>query len=310
MNRRLQILSWVMGFIMIPVDYYAQENEIGEAESSEVFLEEYTDEFQEKFFAALQQKGIGNYDRAINLFLECKQLEPGNAVLDHELARSYLASKQFVLAQQYGIAAVVAKPKDYWVLNTLVEILQGQGALVEGVKAHIPFNDRVLKENLSLIYYRQQNYEEALKILNGMQRSEFARGLSMKINDSLQLGKTAEADKDNSEPVAEKDNPMEHYITIISDLLEKGDFKRAAAVSTEALESFPLQPYFYYASGLVLNRDQKYGEAIDVLESGLDFLLEDVDLANKIYKELADANSALGNSSKANMYLSKIKSGL
>ncbi|NNG09416.1 MAG: hypothetical protein HKM92_04545 [Arenibacter sp.] len=299
-----------MGLIMFPVDYYAQEKEISETESSEVFLEEYTDEFQEKFFAALQQKSIGNYDRAINLFLECKQLDPENPVLDHELARSYLASKQFVMAQQYGIAAVVAKPQDYWVLNTLVEIMQGQGALVEGVKARIPFDDRVLKENLSLIYYRQQNYEEALKILNGMQRSEFARELSMKINDSLQPDKSVEPEMDNVAPAAVEDNPMDQYISIISNLLAKEDFKRAAAVSAEALESFPLQPYFYYSSGLVLSREQKYGEAISILESGLDFLLEDVDLANKIYKELADANRALGNSSKANMYLSKIKSGL
>lgn len=310
MNGRLQILAWILGLIMFPVDYYAQEKEISETESSEVFLEEYTDEFQEKFFAALQQKSIGNYDRAINLFLECKQLDPENPVLDHELARSYLASKQFVMAQQYGIAAVVAKPQDYWVLNTLVEIMQGQGALVEGVKARIPFDDRVLKENLSLIYYRQQNYEEALKILNGMQRSEFARELSMKINDSLQPSKSVEPEMDNVAPAAVEDNPMDQYITIISTLLAKEDFKRAAAVSAEALESFPLQPYFYYSSGLVLSREKKYSEAIRILESGLDFLLEDVDLANKIYKELADANRALGNSSKANMYLSKIKSGL
>lgn len=310
MNGRLQILAWILGLIMFPVDYYAQEKKISETESSEVFLEEYTDEFQEKFFAALQQKSIGNYDRAINLFLECKQMKPENPVLDHELARSYLASKQFVMAQQYGIAAVVAKPQDYWVLNTLVEIMQGQGALVEGVKARIPFDDRVLKENLSLIYYRQQNYEEALKILNGMQRSEFARELSMKINDSLQPDKSVEPEMDNVAPAAVEDNPMDQYISIISNLLAKEDFKRAAAVSAEALESFPLQPYFYYSSGLVLSREQKYGEAISILESGLDFLLEDVDLANKIYKELADANRALGNSSKANMYLSKIKSGL
>lgn len=310
MNGRLQILAWILGLIMFPVDYYAQEKEISETGSAEVFLEEYTDEFQEKFFAALRQKSIGNYDRAINLFLECKQLDPGNPVLDHELARSYLASKQYVMAQQYGIAAVVAKPQDYWVLNTLVEIMQGQGALVEGVKARIPFDDRVLKENLSLIYYRQQNYEEALKILNGMQRSEFARELSMKINDSLRPSKSADPEMDNLAPAAVEDNPMEQYISIISNLLAKADFKRAAAVSAEALESFPLQPYFYYASGLVLSREHKYGEAISILESGLDFLLEDVDLANKIYRELADANRALGNSSKANMYLSKIKSGL
>jgi len=41
----------------------------------------------------------------------------------------------------------------------------------------------------------------------------------------------------------------------------------------------------------------------------LDFLIDDIELGNNIYRELANAHTILGNSSKANMYLSKIKSG-
>lgn len=38
-----------------------------EEESAEISLELYSDEFQEYFFEALKQKGIENYDKAINL---------------------------------------------------------------------------------------------------------------------------------------------------------------------------------------------------------------------------------------------------
>ena len=102
---------------------------------------------------------------------------------------------------------------------------------------------------------------------------------------------------------------MDNFIFSISDYLAKGDYKNASSVSEEALENFPAQPYLYYAYGLSLNKVKKYKEAIMALESGLDYILDDMDLANKIYKELVDANNALGNSSKANMYLSKLKSG-
>ena len=85
MKRRGYIFIFALGLVLIPGPSYAQENEFKEEESSEVFLEEYTDEFQEKFFEALKQKGIENYDRAVNLLLECKRLDPNNSVLDHEL---------------------------------------------------------------------------------------------------------------------------------------------------------------------------------------------------------------------------------
>jgi hypothetical protein len=62
-------------------------------------------------------------------------------------------------------------------------------------------------------------------------------------------------------------------------------------------------------NGLAKRFNNKPNEAIDVLQTALDYLIDDRDLANKIYLELANAHKALGNTSKANEYLSKIKSG-
>lgn len=310
MGRGRYIFLFALGLFLIPIPSSAQENDIKEEESSEVFLEEYTDEFQEKFFEALKQKGIENYDRAVNLFLECKRLDPNNSVLDHELAKAYLASKQLVLAQQYAIAALVDRPDNFWVLNTLVTIVQRQGSPLDVVRDKIPYNNSILQENLAMIYFRQENYENALKILNGMKNNAFSRELTSKINNSIRSMERLENQRDTVIVKVEKENPMDNYVSIISGYLEKGDFKNAEAISVEAMENFPAQPYFYYANGLSLNRGKKHKEAIAVLELGLDYLLDDVDLANEMYKELVDANNALGNSSKANMYLSKIKTGL
>jgi len=309
MRGRVYIFIFALGLLLIPRPSYAQENEIREEDSAEVFLEEYTDEFQEKFFEALKQKGIENYDRAINLLLECKRLDPDNFVLDHELAKAYLASKQIVLAQQYGISALNAMPNNFWVLNTLVDITQRQGLGLEVVKDMIPYNNAKLLENLAIIYFKQENFESALKILNGMEISAFSEDLTSRINNSIKSRENVEIQKDTINVDVEKESPMDNYISNISGLLAKSDFKNAASVSKDALENFPAQPYFYYTYGLSLNKVKKHKEAIEALESGLDYLLDDVDLANKMYKELVDANNALGNSSKANMYLSKLKSG-
>ena len=302
---KLCILLLCMGSLTIPKQSLAQEVE----ESAEVSLEDYSDEFQEIFFEALKQKGIENYDRAINLLLKCKQIDANNTVVDHELAKAYLAGKQYVLAQEFGISSLNAEPENLWYLNTLVDIIQGQGNTVEAIEAMIPYKNSILKENLALIYYRQKNYQKALNILNGIKKSSFAEDLALKINDSIkrqgQLPKTTESQI----TAVSKTSPLEQYRSTMAELISKNDFIALEKVSAEALESFPTQPYFYYANGLALNKNAKHRKAAEVLEAALDFLLDDVELSNKIYRELANAYTTLGNSSRANMYLSKIKSG-
>lgn len=286
---------------------YAQEEE----QSAEVFLEEYTDEFQESFFEALKQKGIQNYDRAIDLFLECKQLDSSNSVIDYELAKAYFLDKQYIQAQEFAIDALKAKPMDFWYLETLLRVLEKQGTSIDAVQQQLPFSNNKLQENLAVFYFKKRKYNDALKVLEGLGDSKFATDLTLKINDSIQRINeklTAVAKPEKKAP--KEDSPIKKYQLQIEELLAKGDFKNMERVSKEALDSYPLQPYFHYAYGTALNRTSKSTKAVEVLESALDYLLDDVSLANKIYAELSKAYTAIGNASKANEYLNKIKTGL
>src|SRR5690606_11334810 len=114
---------------------HAQEQQA----SAELFLEEYTDTFQENFFEGLKQKGIGNHDRAIAHFMKCKQLEPDNAAVDFELAKAHYLGKGHVQAQDYALTALRALPEDYWVLDLLVAIMDAQGIPLEAIGQDIPF---------------------------------------------------------------------------------------------------------------------------------------------------------------------------
>ncbi|MGI9548077.1 MAG: tetratricopeptide repeat protein [Flavobacteriaceae bacterium] len=279
-----------------------------EEESAELYLEEYTDEFQELFFEALKQKGIENYDKSINLLLECKQLETDNSVIDHELALVYLAEKEHVSALEYSILSLASQPENYWYLNTLVEILQAQGRTAAAIRERIPYQNKVFKENLALIYYKRRNYSEALRTLKELDVSSFTNDLVSKIKDSIdQAGKTSTAKKSETTQLAK--DPLAGYKKQFRELLAQKDYIKLEQVAAESLESFPSQPYFYYMLGKALALNNKNTEATRVLESALDFLLDDVGLSNDIYGELANAYKALGNLTKANMYLSKIKNG-
>ena len=286
---------------------YAQEEE----ESAEVFLDEYTDEFQESFFEALKQKGIQNYDRAISLFLECKQLDPSNSVIDYELAKSYFLDKQYIQAQQYAVDAINAKPTDFWYLETLLNITEKQGTPIEVLQERLPFSNNKFQENLAVFFFKKEKYSEALAVLEGLQDSKFAKELTLKIQDSIQQTnkpKTVIAQEEKQQQ--EDSDPLIVYKSEIEELFRKGNFKKMETVSKEALDSYPLQPYFHFAYGTALNRISKSTKAVEVLESSLDYLFDDSDLMNKIYSELSKAYSAIGNTSKANEYLNKIKTGL
>jgi tetratricopeptide (TPR) repeat protein len=43
------------------------------------------DEFQNSFYESLREKGIENYDKAINAMQKCLQLQPNNPVVHFEL---------------------------------------------------------------------------------------------------------------------------------------------------------------------------------------------------------------------------------
>jgi len=301
------LLVWmVMGAsFLVHYDTYAQE----EQESADVYLEEYTDEFQENFFEALKQKGIQNYDRAVDLFLKCKQLEPDNSVVDYELAKAYLLDKKYVQAQEYAIEALLSEPTDYWYLDNLLTILEKQGSSVETIKQKIPYGNKKLQQNMAVSLFKMKKYGEASKVLDDIENSQLKSELNRKINDSLQqdrkpeIAPVVESETDLNDPVAKLKAGMEQ-------LIAASNFKTLLADSQEALDAYPLQPYFYYAYGTALNNTGNPNKGIEVLESGLDYLLDDERLKNKIYKQLSEGYSKIGNTQKANDYLNKINSGL
>lgn len=296
----------VMGAsFLVHYDTYAQE----EQESADVYLEEYTDEFQENFFEALKQKGIQNYDRAVGLFLKCKQLEPDNSVVDYELAKAYMLDKKYVQAQEYAIEALLSEPTDYWYLDNLLTILEKQGSPVETIKQKIPYGNKKLQQNMAVSLFKMKKYGEASKVLDDIENSQLKSELNRKINDSLQqdrkpeIAPVVESETDLDDPVAKLKAGMEQ-------LIAASEFKKLLSDSQEALDAYPLQPYFYYAYGTALNNTGNPNKGIEVLESGLDYLLDDEGLKNKIYKQLSEGYSKIGDTQKANEYLNKINSGL
>ncbi len=277
-------------------------------QSSEVFLDAYTDRFQEAFFDALRQKSIQNYDRAINLFLEAKTLQ-ATPVIDHELAKTYALDKQWLKAEEAALDALNAAPENYWYLDTLIGIVNGQSSTLETVAGKYPEGNQRLQQNLAQVYYKNGAYIKAKEVLTTLPTSNFKSDLAAKLEVALKERVSNLTQTKVTAAVVKNNDPVATLKLNIAQQIKLNNASLVLLQAENAVETYPLQPYFYYAYGWALQKKGNNYKAIEVLEGGLDYLFDDIPLANKMYQTLADAYTVMQNIAKANLYLSKIKPG-
>lgn len=100
----------------------------------------------------------------------------------------------------------------------------------------------------------------------------------------------------------------ENYNLLKNTLLLQIDFKKyeaAANLSAQGLEIFPAQALLYLINGVANNGLQKSESAIESLETGLDFILEDPHMERDFYEQLSIAFTTKGDTKKAKIYSDK-----
>ncbi len=135
-------------------------------------------------------------------------------------------------------------------------------------------NVRVFTE-LGHYYYKRDHKEQALNF--------YERGIQNNVNDFALLKKI---------------------------LLLQVDLKRydkAEAGSGLALELYPAQPIFYWVNGISLLRLEKAQEAIDILNIGIDYVIDDVKMESDFYQQISEAYQKLGDTENASKYQQKFE---
>jgi len=84
-------------------------------------------------------------------------------------------------------------------------------------------------------------------------------------------------------------------------------YKEAEKKSDEAIEKFPSQPVLYLINGVALNRLNRASDAVDSLDAGLDYIIDNNKMEVDFYKQLSKAYTALNNLEKAKTFSDKAK---
>jgi tetratricopeptide (TPR) repeat protein len=100
-------------------------------------------------------------------------------------------------------------------------------------------------------------------------------------------------------------NDMETLLLLMQSYVDATDFKTLQNFSEEQMQLFPTQPEIYYYAGLANNQQQNFKKAKDILESGIDFIIDNPTLEINFTIQLGEAYNGLGDFKKKELYFTK-----
>ncbi|WP_413999701.1 tetratricopeptide repeat protein [Flavobacterium sp. W1B] len=98
---------------------------------------------------------------------------------------------------------------------------------------------------------------------------------------------------------------IETNLLLLQAYTETKKFELLNKKAMDMVELFPTQPQFYYYSGLGYNQLKQFKKAKDILEMGLDYLVDDKTLETNFNIQLGEAYNGLGDFKKKEFYFSK-----
>lgn len=201
-------------------------------------------EFENNFFEALKQKGIENYDKAIQSLEKCLAKEPANAVVLHELGKNYLFLKNYPEAEKAFLKARDLDPANRWYWQSLYDVYyetKNFNKSIPVVQKLTEWRKEYYQEDLVSLYMYTQQFDKALDLINEMEQTV---GMSEKREMyKLQILSDSKYKKPQKETLEEaiKRNPKEesNYLELIYLYSESNQEQKAQEVAKKLEKEIP-----------------------------------------------------------------------
>lgn len=168
---KIQSLLYAMlisGLLCCPALLHAQQ----QVEPDSLSLAK--NEFEENFYEALKQKGIENYDKAVQALLKCLAKEPNSAVVHAELGKNYIELKNYLDAERSYLKATQIEPANRWYWAGLYDVYydtQEFNKAIPIVQKLITWRKEIYQEDLVSLYMHTKQYDKALALINEMEQT-------------------------------------------------------------------------------------------------------------------------------------------
>lgn len=309
------VLSVFLGLLFNPFCSFSQDSIPKAKEIAKEIAEENNIKFQEYFFKSLSEKSIKNYQLAIENLEECNTISPNNKTIYFELSKNYLLLNKTSEATQYINKALLLEPTNTWILLHLVAIQKKERNYQKAIKTQLTIVQQKPKQRSELIwlYYLNSEYTKALSLIYMVEKET---GLTTRLNQlkvKLELKNKPIALKVSKDSLTqlitdyEANKPSFSKLKKILTLAINENTEVFYKYSSLAIDLYPAQPFAYLSRGKALQLQKKHQQAIDVLEIGIDFVIENSLLEFQFYTTLVKAYTSLNNPKKVLEYKIKLK---
>ena len=268
--------------------------------------------FQQLFFKALSEKAIGNYQNAIQNLESCNEILTENVAVYFEFSKNYLFLNNTMLAKEYINRALHKEPKNIWMLQHLVKTCTKEEKYSEAIETAlkiVAINPKE-REQLVVLYLKNNNLNKADSLLNLVDEETILSDKLKRVKSSLKAKNEAtllHKTPKSALPLKEQFINNKSY-SILKELLEnsKNNITELIKYAEEGIGLFPAQPYVYLMKGKGLNAQKKFKKALQILQIGIDFAIEENTEAS-FYEEMAIAYKGLGKLKEEKRYIEKSK---
>ena len=229
-----------------------------------------SDDFENSFYEAVKQKGIENYDKAIEALEKCLVIQPKNENILFELGKNYLFQKDYKKAYDSFENATKINPKNRWFWHGMYDVCyktQDYTQAIILVETLIPF-DAGYKEDLVSLYMKTEQFDKALIAINEL-NATVGKSDKREVFKAQILTKPEYQGAERSNLLAEiQKNPKEeaNYLALISLYNKNNQEKEALAIAKKLELEIPDSDWAQinlFKVYLTQNEGQKAVQAMD-----------------------------------------------
>ncbi len=275
--------------------------------------------FQNFFFEALQQKAIGNFDKAISALENCQNIKNDDKAVEFEFAKNYFELDKYYEAETYIKKALVKEPENLYMLVLLKDIYNNQNNFKDALEVQKKILEKDPSSQIDLVslYIKNHQIDNAKQLLLDLEKKGILSDNLLLFKESLLKGTVSTPTSVTTNKPIEKQSAEELKMTyqtnnsfaVLKLLMQKLNAKKQYLAlenySNEAIELFPAQPLVYLMNARALNQKKEYQNALHILERGFDYIVEDILLEANFYEQMSLSYKGMGQNVNSSKYYNK-----
>lgn len=275
-------------------------------------------DFQENFFKALSQKAVFNHKKAIEYLNNCNEITPNDTAVLFELSKNYLKLGRNIEALEYIDLSLNIEEDNLWMLEHKVTILRRIADFKQAITVQKQLAKKYPKKKRVLVYLHLQNRDvaSAKRVLSELKNAKLLDSRLLRIEKRLNnrtINKVKKAPKKIVNADLRVIFEKEKTFVNLKPLLNKLHMNTHADLlkySEQGLTLFPAQPFVYLMNGKALNNNHQYKKALQSLQNGIDFVIDNAKIEAQFYFEMAKAYQNLNDTKKASFFKNKAEKTL